>query len=87
MTVRRPEPAGSDAALALGPDASCPSAGWSGPPRLAASGHARATASRTGRVLAVACTSWITLGVRNPAPTRRPPYSPMSPRGLRATLS
>ncbi|GHE00845.1 GNAT family N-acetyltransferase [Streptomyces alanosinicus] len=56
VTVRRLEPADTDAVHALGPDASWLSASWGGPPGLAASGHAWAAMARNGRVLAVACT-------------------------------
>ncbi|MER5531235.1 GNAT family N-acetyltransferase [Streptomyces sp. NPDC002677] len=55
VTIRRLEPADTDAVLALGPDASWLSASWGGPRGLAASGHAWAATS-TGRVLSVACT-------------------------------
>ncbi|MFG3026050.1 hypothetical protein ACGFZQ_47485 [Streptomyces sp. NPDC048254] len=40
MTIRRLEPADTDAVFALGPDASWLSASWGGPRGLAASGHA-----------------------------------------------
>ncbi|WP_460110041.1 GNAT family N-acetyltransferase [Streptomyces sp. YKOK-J1] len=56
VTVRRLEPADTDAVHALGPDASWLSASWGGPRGLAASGHAWAAVGRTGRIQAVACT-------------------------------
>ncbi|MFI9757567.1 GNAT family N-acetyltransferase [Streptomyces sp. NPDC051963] len=56
ITLRRLEPADTDALEDLGPDASWLSASWGGPLGLAASGHGWATLSRKGRILAVACT-------------------------------
>ncbi|MCZ4610915.1 GNAT family N-acetyltransferase [Streptomyces sp. Lzd4kr] len=56
VTVRRLEPADTDALNALGPDAAWISASWGGPLGLASSGHGWAAVSRRGRILAVACT-------------------------------
>ncbi|MFE5924003.1 GNAT family N-acetyltransferase, partial [Streptomyces sp. NPDC056468] len=56
VTVRRLEPADTNALAALGPDAAWISASWGGPLGLASSGHGWAAASRKGRILAVACT-------------------------------
>lgn len=56
VTVRRLEPADSDALAALGSDAALISASWGGPLGLAASGHGWAAVSRKGGILAVACT-------------------------------
>ncbi|KOV60319.1 acetyltransferase [Streptomyces sp. MMG1121] len=56
VTVRRLEPSDADAVRALGPDASWLSASWGGPRGLAGCGHAWAAVTRSGRVLAVACT-------------------------------
>ena len=56
LTLRRLEPADTDALDALGPDASWISASWGGPLGLASSGHGWAVVSRKGRVLALACT-------------------------------
>ncbi|MFF7161212.1 GNAT family N-acetyltransferase [Streptomyces sp. NPDC008086] len=56
VTVRRLEATDTEAVHALGPDASWLSASWGGPRGLAAGGHAWAAVSRTGRILAVACT-------------------------------
>ncbi|WP_240797271.1 GNAT family N-acetyltransferase [Streptomyces sp. F001] len=56
VTVRRLEPADTDAVHDLGLDASWLSATWGGPAGLAMSGHAWAATARNGRLLAVACT-------------------------------
>lgn len=56
VTVRRLEPADTEAVQELGPDASWLSASWGGPRGLASSGHAWAAVGRTGRIQAVACT-------------------------------
>ncbi|WP_261989396.1 GNAT family N-acetyltransferase, partial [Streptomyces sp. uw30] len=55
-TVRRLEPADTEALHDLGSDASWISASWGGPLGLASSGHGWAAVSRKGRILAVACT-------------------------------
>ncbi|MCL8015200.1 GNAT family N-acetyltransferase [Streptomyces sp. AS02] len=59
VTVRRLEPADTDALEALGADASWISASWGGPLGLASSGHAWAAVGRTGRILALACTFFL----------------------------
>ncbi|MEU9385543.1 hypothetical protein AB0D38_33290 [Streptomyces sp. NPDC048279] len=51
MTIRRLEPADTDAVLGLGPDDSRLSAGRGDPRGLAASGHAWAATGRTDQVL------------------------------------
>ncbi|MEV0173727.1 GNAT family N-acetyltransferase [Streptomyces sp. NPDC050803] len=56
VTLRRLQPADTDALADLGPDASWLSASWGGPLGLASSGHGWAALSRKGRILAVACT-------------------------------
>lgn len=56
VTVRRLEPADTDALLALGPDAAWIHASWGGPLGLAASGHAWAAVDRGGQPLAIART-------------------------------
>ncbi|OIJ87598.1 GNAT family N-acetyltransferase [Streptomyces sp. MUSC 14] len=56
VTVRRLEPADTEALHALGPAASWLSASWDGPLGLAASGHAWAAVHRTGHILAMTCT-------------------------------
>ncbi|MBX9360294.1 GNAT family N-acetyltransferase [Streptomyces sp. WAC04114] len=56
VTVRRLDPADTDAVRALHSDASWLWASWGGPRGLATSGHAWAAVGRTGRLLAVACT-------------------------------
>ncbi|MFF0203210.1 GNAT family N-acetyltransferase [Streptomyces sp. NPDC005017] len=56
VTIRRLKPGDAQAVHALGPDASWLSASWGGPRGLAASGHTWAAVSRTGRILAMACT-------------------------------
>ncbi|MGW1800961.1 GNAT family N-acetyltransferase [Streptomyces sp. NPDC001984] len=59
VTVRRLEPADTDALEALGPDVSWISASWGGPLGLASSGHAWAAVSRSDRILAIACTFFL----------------------------
>jgi len=56
VTVRRLEPADTDALLALGEDASWITASWGGALGLAASGHAWAAVDRGGHIRAIACT-------------------------------
>ncbi|SDM51824.1 hypothetical protein SAMN04487981_101796 [Streptomyces sp. cf386] len=56
VTVRRLEPADTDALVALGTDAAWLTASWDGPLGLASCGHGWAAVSRRGRILAVACT-------------------------------
>ncbi|MFD3376724.1 MULTISPECIES: GNAT family N-acetyltransferase [unclassified Streptomyces] len=56
VTVRRLEPADTDALLALGPDTAWIHASWGDPLGLAASGHGWAAMDRKGQVLAIACT-------------------------------
>ncbi|WP_210585921.1 hypothetical protein [Streptomyces sp. GESEQ-35] len=65
ITLRRLEPADTDALEDLDPDASWLSASWGGPLGLAASGHGWAALSRKGRVLAVACTYLLALACVN----------------------
>ncbi|WP_262056982.1 hypothetical protein [Streptomyces sp. STR69] len=56
VSVRRLEPADTDALLALGPDSAWIHASWGDPLSLAASGHGWAAVDRKGRVPAIACT-------------------------------
>ncbi|WP_405573392.1 GNAT family N-acetyltransferase [Streptomyces phaeochromogenes] len=56
VTVRRLEPADTDALIALGPDAAWIHASWGGSLGLASSGHGWTAANRTGQLLAIACT-------------------------------
>ncbi|MFE0173683.1 GNAT family N-acetyltransferase [Streptomyces sp. NPDC059002] len=56
ITVRRLEPADTDALHALSPDAAWISASWGGALGLASSGHGWAAVDRGGHVLTVACT-------------------------------
>lgn len=56
VTLRRLEPADTDAVQALGPDAAWIHTSWGGPPGLTTSGHGWATTDRKGHVLAIACT-------------------------------
>ncbi|MEU4147437.1 GNAT family N-acetyltransferase [Streptomyces parvulus] len=55
-TVRRLEPADTDAVHDLGPDAAWLAASWGGPLGLAVSGHAWAAFDRRQRITAVSCT-------------------------------
>ncbi|MFF1359809.1 GNAT family N-acetyltransferase [Streptomyces sp. NPDC058297] len=56
VTVRRLEPADTDALHALGPDSAWIHASWGGAAGLATSGHGWAAVDRGGQVLAIACT-------------------------------